>query len=96
MGGAVGELAQLQAAAGAGASGHRRPAIMATLGATGSPALGGAAGRGHLEANMAAALAVQSPSEYRRWLLTYIRHLSGEPSVKTSTLAWSKPPNGSH
>ncbi len=33
--------------------------------------------RGHLEANMAAALLLQSPQEYRRWLLTYVRHLAG-------------------
>ena len=33
--------------------------------------------RGHLEANVAAALALESPQEYRRWLLTYARFLSG-------------------
>lgn len=32
--------------------------------------------RAHLEANMASALLLQSPREYRRWLLTYVRHLS--------------------
>ena len=35
-------------------------------------------GRGHLEANMAAALALQSPQEYKRWLATYASHLAGE------------------
>lgn len=31
----------------------------------------------HLEANMAAALLLQSQQEYRRWLITYVRHLAG-------------------
>ena len=34
--------------------------------------------RGHLEANIASALALQSPSEWRRWLLSYAHHLGGE------------------
>ncbi len=38
----------------------------------------GAAGRAHLETNMAASLALQSPAEYKRWLLTYVRHLAGD------------------
>jgi hypothetical protein len=33
--------------------------------------------RAHLESNMAAALLLQSQQEYRRWLLTYVRHLAG-------------------
>ena len=33
--------------------------------------------RAHLEANMAAALLLRSPSEYRRWLLCYVCHLAG-------------------
>ena len=33
--------------------------------------------RRQLEANMAAALALASPQDYRRWLLTYVRHLAG-------------------
>ena len=32
--------------------------------------------RAHLEANMAAALTLQSPQEYQRWLLTYVRYLT--------------------
>ncbi len=43
---------------------------------------GGAASRAHLEANMAAALALQSPAEYRRWLLTYARFLSGGAALQ--------------
>lgn len=34
--------------------------------------------RGHLEANVASAQLLRSPVEYRRWLHTYVRHLSGE------------------
>ncbi|BDA47922.1 Protein HIRA [Coccomyxa sp. Obi] len=34
--------------------------------------------RAHLEANMAAALLLESQQEYRRWLLTYVRHLAGD------------------
>lgn len=45
----------------------------------------GAASRAHLEANIAAALALQSPSDYRRWLLTYARNLSGEALAVLST-----------
>lgn len=33
--------------------------------------------RAHLEANVAAALMLESPQEYRRWLLTYVRFLAG-------------------
>ena len=69
----AGELAQIQAAAGGAAAAHRQPAIMSTL--TGSG--GGASGRRHLESNMAAALVLQSAAEYKRWLLTYVRHLAG-------------------
>ena len=35
-------------------------------------------GRGHLEANMVAALALQSPQEFRRWLTNYACHLAGQ------------------
>eukprot|EP00803_Ostreobium_quekettii_P003072 evm.model.scf_3834EXC.1 EVM.evm.TU.scf_3834EXC.1 scf_3834EXC:575-5508(+) len=41
--------------------------------------------RSHLEHNMAAAQALQSPHEYKRWLLVYIRHLVkcvGTPEMK--------------
>ena len=32
--------------------------------------------RAHLETNIAAALVLESPQEYRRWLLTYVRQLA--------------------
>ena len=48
---------------------------------TAAPARSAADSRGHLEANMAAALALESPQEYRRWLLTYARFLSGAAAV---------------
>ncbi|CAD7701890.1 unnamed protein product [Ostreobium quekettii] len=41
--------------------------------------------RSHLEHNMAAALVLRSPKEYKRWLLLYIRHLVktvGSPEMK--------------
>ncbi|KAK9830498.1 hypothetical protein WJX72_012086 [[Myrmecia] bisecta] len=68
-----GELSRIQAEAGGSSS---SAAMLAGL-ATGR---GRAAeeSRAHLETNMAAALAMQSPQEYRRWLLTYVRHLAGE------------------
>ena len=50
----------------------------------------GAVDRAHLEANMAAALLLQSPREYRRWLLSYVRHLAGDtmsPLVNVTCLA---------
>ena len=47
------------------------------LSSTGSLRTGLGQGRGHLEANMAAALALQSPEEYKRWLSTYASHLAG-------------------
>ena len=50
---------------------------MLSLGGSLRPGFG--QGRAHLEANMAAALALQSPQEYRRWLGTYASHLSGQP-----------------
>lgn len=50
--------------------------------------------RRHLETRLAAAELLQSPAEYRRWLLTYVRHLSGVgaaepmlPRSATSTLS---------
>ena len=45
---------------------------------TAAPGRAAADSRGHLEANMAAALSLESPQEYRRWLLTYARFLSGD------------------
>ncbi len=78
----AGELVQLQQAAGSASARHRRPAVMAALAGGGGG--GGAAGRPHLEANMAAALALQSPVEYKRWLLTYVRHLAGAATIVSS------------
>ncbi len=34
------------------------------------------AARAHLESNVASALALQSPLEWRRWLVTYVRQLA--------------------
>lgn len=51
----------------------------ALLNSSGSLRTGLGQGRGHLEANMAAALALQSPQEYKRWLSTYASHLAGIP-----------------
>ena len=34
--------------------------------------------RAHLEVNLAAALALQSPQEWKRWLITYVRQLSAD------------------
>ena len=42
--------------------------------------------RGHLEANLAAASALQSPYEYKRWLSTYASYLAGEALMTTSKL----------
>ena len=78
-----GELSSLQAQAlrtalpwsGAGAA-----ALM-----PGSPAQQRQLSRAHLEANLAGALALQSPQEYRRWLVTYIRFLTGGLAVCCSS-----------
>ena len=40
--------------------------------------------RAHLEANMASALALQSPEEYQQWLLTYVRYLTRSKSCPSS------------
>lgn len=48
------------------------------LGSSGGLRAGLGQGRGHLEANMAAALALQSAEEYKRWLSTYASHLAGQ------------------
>ena len=34
--------------------------------------------RAHLECNVASALALQSPQEWRRWLVTYVRQLAAD------------------
>lgn len=49
-----------------------------------APARAAQQSRGHLEANMAAAAALGSPQEYRRWLLTYARFLSGAARLPCS------------
>lgn len=36
------------------------------------------AARAHLECNVASALAMQSPQEWRRWLVTYVRQLAAD------------------
>ncbi len=70
-----GELGRLQSAAARARGGSESDAMLAAL--TAAPARSAADSRGHLESNMAAALALESPQEYRRWLLTYARFLSG-------------------
>lgn len=75
-----GELGQLQSEA-VGSAAARRTDMLASLAAPPAARGGqatGAASRAHLEANIAAALALQSAADYRRWLLTYARHLSAE------------------
>ena len=76
---AIGELGKLQSAAARARGGSESDAMLAAL--TAAPARSAADSRGHLEANMAAALALESPQEYRRWLLTYARFLSGAAVV---------------
>ena len=70
----TGELGRLQAEAAGAHSGMH--SVKATLQA--GPRRAVVESRGHLEANMASALALQSPSEWRRWLLSYAHHLAGE------------------
>jgi hypothetical protein len=79
----TGDLGQVQAQAagtGMGAAG------LAALPAPRRPSVD----RAHLEANMAAALVLRSPREYRRWLLLYVRHLAGKghaaPCMPSSTM----------
>jgi len=75
----TGELGKLQSAAARARGGSESGVMLAAL--TAAPARSTADSRGHLEANMAAALALESPQEYRRWLLTYARFLSGAAIV---------------
>lgn len=42
--------------------------------------------RAHLETRIAAALVLESPAEYRRWLLTYARHLAGRGGGSFETI----------
>jgi len=68
----AGDLDRLQAQAAT-----VRPADPAARLAAAASASWAADTRAHLESNVAAALALESPKEYRRWLLTYVRHLAG-------------------
>jgi hypothetical protein len=68
----AGDLDRLQAQAAA-----VRPVDPAARLAAAASASWAADTRAHLESNVAAALALESPKEYRRWLLTYVRHLAG-------------------
>ncbi len=70
----AGELAALQAAAGAAAGAAARPPPGAAAGAAAAAAR--AAGRAHAERALAAAEALGSPEELRRWLTTYARCLA--------------------
>ena len=73
------EAIQGQAQAAAASSGSGRLALTAL---TGQDARSAETDRAHLEASMASALVLQSPQEYRRWLLTYVRHLTqSEPHL---------------
>lgn len=73
----TGDLSRIQQQAGSSGRGLAPGALLGVgLGSRG----GLGQGRAHLEANMAAALALQSPHEYKRWLGTYASHLSGETS----------------
>ena len=83
---------QAQSAAGASSS----QLALATL--TGQDTGSADTDRAHLEANMASALTLQSPQEYQRWLLTYVRYLTRSkscPSVNKAeshmTLTGSQP-----
>ena len=58
----------------AGVAGTGGPSSLGQLTAPRRPSVD----RAHLEANMAAALLLRSPGEYRRWLLAYVRHLAGQ------------------
>lgn len=83
------EAIQGQAQAAAASSGSGQLALT-TL--TGQDARSTETDRAHLEANMASALVLQSPQEYRRWLLTYVRHLTqSEPHVTSRPCATVTP-----
>ena len=69
-----GDLGRIQQQASSSGRGLPPGALLIS---TGSLRTGLGQGRGHLEANMAAALALQSPQEYKRWLSTYASHLAG-------------------
>uniref|UniRef100_UPI003590152E protein HIRA-like isoform X4 n=1 Tax=Myxine glutinosa TaxID=7769 RepID=UPI003590152E len=68
----AGPLASLQSQGGSG--GRQQASRLASFG----PKLRGAATLIHLEGQVAAALSLHSPSEYRFWLLSYARYLAHE------------------
>lgn len=70
-----GELGRVQQQASSSRRGLPAGSLLAS---SGGLRAGLGQGRGHLEANMAAALALQSPQEYKRWLATYSSHLAGD------------------
>lgn len=72
---ASGDLGRVQQQA---SSSRRGLPAASLLGSSGVLRAGLGQGRGHLEANMAAALALQSAQEYKRWLSTYASHLAGQ------------------
>ena len=72
---ASGDLGRVQQQA---SSSRRGLPAASLLGSSGGLRAGLGQGRGHLEANMAAALALQSAQEYKRWLSTYASHLAGQ------------------
>jgi hypothetical protein len=73
--GSTGELARLEAEA-SGSASARLPALgLFQQGNSQSS-------RAHLETRLASALVLESQAEYRRWLLTYARHLGGELRLK--------------
>lgn len=78
---ASGDLSRVQQQA--SSSGRGLPAA-SLLGSSRGLGAGLRQGRGHLEANMAAALALQSASEYKRWLSTYASHLAGNLRILLS------------
>lgn len=48
--------------------------------------------RGRLESNMAGSLALGNAAEYRRWLMTYVRHLAGTKAwCPLAALTWQCP-----
>eukprot|EP00798_Chlamydomonas_sp_ICE-L_P018441 gene18441-24916_t len=71
---AAGDLALLQQAASSQL--RAEDVVGAALGT--APAWQVQQGRAHLEVNMAAAKAMDSPMEWRRWLITYVRQLSAD------------------
>lgn len=72
---AQGELARLQQAA---AQAQRRTTDIVAASLSQPAAWQHRQSRAHLETNMAAALVLHSPAEYRRWLITYVRQLAAD------------------